>query len=162
MGIKIIATGRYVPERVLTNADLEKMVETSDEWIRTRTGIETRHIADASQATSDMCREAAKKALEMAGIAPSELGAIVVATITPDHSFPNTACLLQEEINGIHKGYPAIPEVAVDGIYGPATQAAVKKIQSVFGLPATGIVDYPTWYKISEVYVGVSRIAELD
>ena len=70
--------------------------------------------------------------------------------------------LLQEEINGIHKGYPAIPEVAVDGIYGPATQAAVKKIQSVFGLPATGIVDYPTWYKISEVYVGVSRIAELD
>ena len=70
--------------------------------------------------------------------------------------------LLQEEINGIHKGYPAIPEVAVDGIYGPATQAAVKKIQSVFGLPATGIVDYPTWYKISEIYVGVSRIAELD
>ena len=69
--------------------------------------------------------------------------------------------LLQEEINGIHKGYPAIPEVAVDGIYGPATQAAVKKIQSVFGLPATGIVDYPTWYKISEIYVGVSRIAEL-
>ena len=65
MGIKIIATGRYVPERVLTNADLEKMVETSDEWIRTRTGIETRHIADASQATSDMCREAAKNALEI-------------------------------------------------------------------------------------------------
>ncbi len=68
---------------------------------------------------------------------------------------------MQEEINVIHEGYPAIPTVTPDGIYGPATAAAVEKIQSVFGLPVTGIVDYRTWYKISEVYVGVSRIAEL-
>lgn len=69
---------------------------------------------------------------------------------------------MQEEINVIHEGYPAIPQVTPDGIYGPATEAAVEKIQSVFGLPVTGIVDYKTWYKISEVYVGVSRIAELN
>ena len=128
MGIKIIATGRYVPERVLTNADLEKMVETSDEWIRTRTGIETRHIADASQATSDMCREAAKKALEMAGIAPSEVGAIVVATITPDHSFPNTACLLQEEI-GAKNAFCFDLSAACSGlIYSLVTAQALMKM----------------------------------
>ena len=68
---------------------------------------------------------------------------------------------LQEQINIIAGSYPAIPKVTVDGIYGPATAAAVRKIQSVFGLPQTGITDYSTWYKISEIYVGVSRIAEL-
>ena len=68
---------------------------------------------------------------------------------------------MQEEINVIAGAYPAIPKVDADGIYGPATAAAVEKIQSVFGLPVTGVVDYKTWYKISEIYVGVSRIAEL-
>jgi hypothetical protein len=69
---------------------------------------------------------------------------------------------LQEQLNRIAKSYPAIPTVTVDGIYGSKTKAAVAKFQSVFGLPASGIVDYPTWYKISEIYVGVSRIAELS
>lgn len=68
---------------------------------------------------------------------------------------------LQEQINVIAGAYPAIPKIAADGIYGPATSAAVRKFQSVFGLPPTGITDYSTWYKISEIYVGVSRIAEL-
>ncbi len=68
---------------------------------------------------------------------------------------------LQEQINVIAGSYPAIPMVTVDGIYGPATAAAIRKIQSVFGLPQTGITDYSTWYKVSEIYVGVSRIAEL-
>ena len=68
---------------------------------------------------------------------------------------------MQEQLNTIASAYPAIPKVTADGIYGPATAAAVQKFQSVFGLPATGVVDYSTWYKISEVYVGVSRIAEL-
>ena len=68
---------------------------------------------------------------------------------------------MQEQINVIAGAYPAIPKVSVDGIYGPGTAAAVSKFQSVFGLPVTGVVDYPTWYKISEIYVGVSRIAEL-
>ena len=68
---------------------------------------------------------------------------------------------LQEQINVISDAYPAIPKVNVDGIYGPATAASVREFQSVFGLPVTGTVDYRTWYKISEIYVGVSRIAEL-
>ena len=69
---------------------------------------------------------------------------------------------MQEELNVIAGAYPAIPKITVDGIYGPATAASVKKFQSVFGLPSTGVVDYSTWYKISEIYVGVSRIAELN
>lgn len=68
---------------------------------------------------------------------------------------------MQEELNVIAGAYPALPKIAADGIYGPATANAVKEFQSVFGLPVTGKVDYPTWYKISEIYVGVSRIAEL-
>lgn len=68
---------------------------------------------------------------------------------------------MQEQINVIAGAYPAIPKVSVDGIYGPGTAAAVREFQSVFGLPVTGVVDYSTWYKISEIYVGVSRIAEL-
>lgn len=68
---------------------------------------------------------------------------------------------LQEQLNVIAGAYPAIPKISVDGIYGPATSAAVKKFQSIFGLADTGITDYPTWYKISQIYVGVSRIAEL-
>lgn len=68
---------------------------------------------------------------------------------------------MQEQLDVIAGAYPAIPSVRADGIYGPSTEEAVRKFQSVFGLPATGVVDYPTWYKISEIYVGVSRIAEL-
>ncbi|MEG1138880.1 MAG: peptidoglycan-binding protein, partial [Lachnospiraceae bacterium] len=68
---------------------------------------------------------------------------------------------IQEQLNVIASAYPAIPKVTADGIYGPATSASVKKFQSVFNLPTTGMVDYKTWYKISEIYVGVSRIAEL-
>lgn len=96
MSIRIIGTGSYLPERVLTNADLEKMVETSDEWIRTRTGIEERRIAAPNEATSDLAYEAGKKALEMAGVKGEDLSVIIVATITPDHVFPSTGCLLQE------------------------------------------------------------------
>lgn len=68
---------------------------------------------------------------------------------------------MQEQLNRISKNYPAIPSITADGTYGPATAEAVRKFQNVFGLPQTGVVDYPTWYKISEIYVGVSRIAEL-
>ena len=68
---------------------------------------------------------------------------------------------LQEQLNGISDGYPAIPKVAVDGIYGESTQNAVRTFQKIFGLPVTGVVDYPTWYRIQDIYVGVTRIAEL-
>ena len=68
---------------------------------------------------------------------------------------------MQEQLNRIARSYPALPAITADGIYGPATRAAVEKFQSVFGLPVTGTVDFRTWYKISEIFVGVSRIAEL-
>lgn len=95
---KISALGTYVPPRVLTNADLEKMVETSNEWILERTGIRERHLADKGVATSDLAVEAAKMALAQRGMAATELEAILVATVTPDMFFPSTACLVQHKL----------------------------------------------------------------
>ena len=95
---KISALGCYVPPRVLTNADLEKLVETTDEWILTRTGIRERHIADPGVATSDLATEAAKIALANRGIDGSEVDAIIVCTVTPDMMFPCTACLVQHKL----------------------------------------------------------------
>jgi 3-oxoacyl-[acyl-carrier-protein] synthase III len=95
---KISALGTYVPPRVLTNADLEKMVETSDEWILQRTGIRERHIVDKGVATSDLGAAAAKRALAALRMDPSEIEAIVVGTVTPDMLFPSTACLIQHKL----------------------------------------------------------------
>ena len=96
--VKISALGAYVPPRLLTNADLEKLVETSDRWITERTGIRERHIVDKGVATSDLAVEAAKKALEQRGIGGSDLDAILVGTVTPDMFFPSTACLVQDKL----------------------------------------------------------------
>jgi 3-oxoacyl-[acyl-carrier-protein] synthase-3 len=96
--VSIIGTGSYVPEKVLTNADLEKLVETSDEWIITRTGIRERRIAAPEEATSDLAAKAAQAALENAGITAAEVDLIIVATITPDMFFPSTACFVQKKI----------------------------------------------------------------
>ena len=93
--VSIVGTGSYAPDRILTNAELEKLVDTSDEWIVTRTGIRERHIAAAEQATSDLAAEAARRALADAGVKAEDVGLIVVATITPDMGFPSTACLVQ-------------------------------------------------------------------
>jgi len=100
---KITALGTYVPPRVLNNHDFEKMVETSDEWILTRTGIRERHVVDKGVATSDLATEAAKCALARRGLAPKDLDALVVATVTPDMFFPSTACLVQHKLgaNGV-------------------------------------------------------------
>ena len=95
---RIIGTGSHLPETILTNAELEKRVETSDEWIRERTGIEQRHIAAAGECTSDLAVAAAEKALAAAGVAASELDLIIVGTTTPDVIFPSTACLVQHRI----------------------------------------------------------------
>jgi 3-oxoacyl-[acyl-carrier-protein] synthase III len=95
---KISALGTYVPPRVLTNADLEKMVETNDQWIVERTGIRERHILEKGLATSDMAVEAAKQCLAERGIEPTEIEAIIVATVTPDMLFPATACLVQNKL----------------------------------------------------------------
>lgn len=95
---RITALGRYVPERVMTNADLEKIVDTSDEWIRTRTGIEERHVVEPGTPTSELAVRAARQALEHRGVAPSELDLIIVATVTPDMVFPATACIVQDKL----------------------------------------------------------------
>jgi 3-oxoacyl-[acyl-carrier-protein] synthase-3 len=96
--VLIIGTGSYVPDKVLTNQDLEKIVDTSDEWIFSRTGMRERHIAAPEQATSDLGTEAAKKALADAGVDAEEIDLIIVATLSPDMFFPSTACFVQEKI----------------------------------------------------------------
>lgn len=106
---RIVGTGKYLPERVLTNFDLEKMVETTDEWIRTRTGIERRHIAADDQATSDLAFEAARVAIDDAGIDPGAIDLIIVGTTTPDLIFPNVATLVQERL-----GIPPAPAFSVE------------------------------------------------
>jgi 3-oxoacyl-[acyl-carrier-protein] synthase-3 len=95
---KISALGTYVPPRVLTNADLEKMVDTNNEWIMARVGIRERHIAEKGVATSDLAVEAAKKALAHRGLAPTDIDVIIVGTVTPDMFFPATACLVQDKL----------------------------------------------------------------
>lgn len=96
--ITIAGTGSYLPEKILTNADLEKIVDTSDEWITSRTGIKERRIAAEGQSTSDLATEAAKKALEQANLAPEDISLIIVATITPDTLTPATACYVQQNL----------------------------------------------------------------
>jgi 3-oxoacyl-[acyl-carrier-protein] synthase-3 len=95
---RIVGTGSAVPEKVLTNSDLEKMVDTSDEWITTRTGIKERHIVAEGEFTSTLATQAAERALEMAGIGPEEIDMIVTATVTPDFPFPATSCLVQNNL----------------------------------------------------------------
>lgn len=97
-GVKIAGTGSYFPERILTNADLEKMVDTSDEWITTRTGIKERRIAHKQQATSDLALEASREALKSAGMNAQDIDLIMVATVTPDMFFPSTGCYLQKKL----------------------------------------------------------------
>ena len=106
---KIAGTGRYLPERVLTNADLEKMVETSDEWIRTRTGIEQRHVASEDENTSDLCVEAARIAIEDAGVTVDDIDLIVIGTTSPDLIFPNIATIVQQKM-----GIPACAAFSVE------------------------------------------------
>jgi len=96
---KIIGSGSYLPDRILTNQDLEKMLDTTDEWITTRTGIKQRHIIADDQVTSDMAYEASKKALQDANLDPQDIDLIILATTTPDKIFPSTACTLQAKLD---------------------------------------------------------------
>ena len=124
---RIAGTGSYLPARVMTNADFAARLDTSDAWIRERTGIVQRHIAEPSQASSDLALHASKSALKAAGVSPEQIGLIVVATSTPDYIFPSTACLLQAKL-GV-KGCAAFDVQAVCSgfVYALATADAFIK-----------------------------------
>jgi 3-oxoacyl-[acyl-carrier-protein] synthase-3 len=131
--VKIAGLSTYVPPKVLTNADLEKLVDTNDEWILQRTGIRERHIAEPGVATSDLSREAALGALRQAGVTADQIGFIVVGTTTPDTIFPSTACMLQNKIGAHHAwGFDL----------GAACSGFTYALTTAMQLVATGAHDY--------------------
>jgi 3-oxoacyl-[acyl-carrier-protein] synthase III len=121
MNAGIIGVGKFAPEKVLTNHDLEKMVDTSDEWIRTRTGIEERHIANEHTHTSDLAYEAAVRAMKDANIQPEEIDLILVATVTPDQPFPSMSCMLQERLGAKKAAAMDISAACAGFMYGVIT-----------------------------------------
>jgi len=145
---KITALGCYTPPRILTNQDLEKMVSTNDRWILERTGIRERHIADPEIATSDMATEAARCALALAGVDPSEVSAIIVCTVTPDMLFPSTACLVQNNL-GVRGAWGFDLVAACSGfVYGLTTAAHLvsagthRKVLVIGSDTMSRIIDY--------------------
>lgn len=148
LGAKITALGTYVPPRLLTNEDLEKMVETNSQWIIDRTGIRTRHIVDKGVGTSDLSVEAAKKALAQRGISANEVEAIIVATVTPDMMFPASACLVQHKLGAKHawgfdlsaacSGFPYALQTGVQFI----RSGAHKKVLVIGADVMSSIIDY--------------------
>ncbi|ANU17655.1 ketoacyl-ACP synthase III [Planococcus sp. CP5-4] len=121
MNAGIIGTGRCLPEDKLTNFDLEQRMDTSDEWIRTMTGIEERRIARDEQDTSDMARVAAQQAIASAGIDPADIGLILVATVTPDRPFPSVACDIQQQIGAVNAAAMDISAACAGFMYGVIT-----------------------------------------
>ena len=121
MGIGVIGTGQYLPTKVLTNKDLEEMVDTSDEWIRTRTGIEERRIAEDDIDTSDMAFYAAKQALEEAELSAKEIDLILVATVTPDTAFPSVAAIIQDRLGASNAAAMDISAACSGFMYGLVT-----------------------------------------
>jgi 3-oxoacyl-[acyl-carrier-protein] synthase III len=147
-GVRIAGVGHYVPAGVLTNADLERMLDTSDEWITTRTGMKERHIATADEPTSEISVAAARRAIASAGIEPRDLDCIIVATVTPDYLFPATACIVGSKL-----GIPGVPafdmEIACSGfIYGLTVASSMvrtgvfKRILLIGAEELSRIIDY--------------------
>ncbi|MEP6716466.1 MAG: beta-ketoacyl-ACP synthase III [Terriglobia bacterium] len=145
---KITALGCYIPPRVLTNADLEKLVDTNDEWIQTRVGISERHIADPEVATSDLATAAARSALERRGIEPDELDVIIVCTVTPDTLFPATACIVQNNLGAKHAWGFDLSAACSGFLYGLNTAASliaagtVRKILVIGSDTMSRIINY--------------------
>ncbi|NLY80307.1 MAG: ketoacyl-ACP synthase III [Lysinibacillus sp.] len=121
MNAGILGLGKYVPEKIVTNFDLEKILDTNDEWIRTRTGIQERRIAREDEHSSDMAYAAAKEALDNAGITPDQIGLILVATITPDRAFPSVACQIQEKLGATNAAAMDLSAACSGFIYALAT-----------------------------------------
>ncbi|MBP1752618.1 MAG: 3-oxoacyl-[acyl-carrier-protein] synthase [Geobacteraceae bacterium] len=115
---RITGTGSAVPEKILTNVDLEKIVDTTDEWITTRTGMKERHIAAEGEYTSTLATRAARQAMEMAGVAPDELDLIVLASVTPDFPFPATACIVQHNLGAVNAAAFDISAACSGFLYG--------------------------------------------
>ncbi len=145
---RITGVGCYTPPRLLTNDDLSKMVETSDQWIMERTGIRQRHIAAPDVATSDMAVEASRVALDKAGVRAEELDAILVCTVTPDHMFPSTACLVQHALGATNAWGFDISAACSSFVYGLTTAAHLcgsgthKKVLVVGSDTMSRIIDY--------------------
>lgn len=125
----ILGTGSYLPQRVVSNAELARRVDTSDEWIRSRTGIRERHVAAENESTCDMAEQAARQALDAAGLEPGSVDLVIIATSTPDLIYPSTACLLQQRL-GIRNGGAAFDVQAVCSGFIYATTIADKFIRS--------------------------------
>lgn len=121
--VGILGTGSYLPEKILTNFDLEKIVDTNDEWIVSRTGIRERRVADKTMASSDLAYEASLKAIESAGISPEEIDLIIVATVTPDTAFPSTACILQDRLGAKKAAAFDLSAACTGFLYGVTTAA---------------------------------------
>lgn len=145
---RITSLGRYVPERVMTNADLEKLVDTNDEWIRTRTGIRQRHVAEPGTPTSELALRASRDCLERRGIGPEDIELIIVATVTPDMIFPATACVLQDKL-GAKRAWGFDMSAACSGFLYALAQGAQfietgahKKVLVVGAEVMTSILDY--------------------
>ncbi len=125
---RITGTGSYVPEKILANADIEKFLDTNDEWIRTRTGISERHIAAEGENTSDLATRAAERALEMAGVSAEEIDLIVVGTITGDYPWPATACIVQSNLGAINAGAFDVSAACSGFLY--ALSCAVDRVEA--------------------------------
>ncbi|MGN1401503.1 MAG: beta-ketoacyl-ACP synthase III [Bacillus sp. (in: firmicutes)] len=121
MNAGIFGAGRFLPSNIVTNSDMEKLVDTSDEWIRTRTGIEERRIAGVGTDTSDMAVAAAREAIERSGLSAADLDLILVATVTPDQPFPSVACMLQEQLGAEKAAAMDISAACAGFMYGMAT-----------------------------------------
>lgn len=148
MRSRVVGTGSAVPDKVLNNHDLEKMVDTTDEWIRTRTGIKERRIASPDEFTSTLATRAALNALDMAGVSPHELDMIVVATVTPDYPFPSTAALVQNNIKAVNASAFDISAACSGFIYAASIvdkfikSGAVKNVLVVGAEVLSRIVDW--------------------
>lgn len=147
---RIIGTGHYLPEKLVTNDDLSKFVDTSDEWIRQRSGIEQRYFAAADQAVSDLGTEAGRKALEDAGVAPEEVDYIICATLTPDFNMPSSACVIQNNLGACNAGASDLNAACSGFVYGlqhadALIRAGVHKTILVVG--AEKLSDHLFWEK---------------